>query len=551
MDEYEVEAISSAKVVRESKKHIWHYQVKWKGYPASANTWEPLTSFAGSEGLVDAFWARVELGGRDYNNMTLFKVGESFTPSRRTPKVEPRSSRSTTRETRSNKRRRSSLEAAEPETKPAKRGRVTSPVSAPVARAAAARTSRAPPASPPKLTKSISTRSIRRRKPQRSPSPDEVPPSPSVFSEAEDDEPKAAQDDDDIPMPPVPALDQIDKVPSHRMRAANPLVKMVDDFSPLDVAISAKRVKALNTSANTPVAGPSNGSPQRREPGPGRSSKETQPHVPSSILRVENGTLKTVKRTTRHEERTPDEPEIVMPPVQTVPTSNELLRLGGFDAEAADALADFEDEDAPVAPPTDSALQQNISAAKNNLFPPGTSPAFFNPMPANSRRSTIFGPLGFGSYASPSSASDSKLFSLQLDVNIALQVVLMDSNQPLPAQAGNQPIPGKFFHEHNAQKLLDTVRTGPSARVVMDEGATEEQTTLFQRFHSRLAQGEMFTMMAGSKFMAFCSSDALVHRLNLPAALLAFSNSVFAAELVIQNDAAYVDVVMSIPTNAW
>ncbi|KAJ7838249.1 hypothetical protein B0H13DRAFT_1911968 [Mycena leptocephala] len=40
------------------------------------------------------------------------------------------------------------------------------------------------------------------------------------------------------------------------------------------------------------------------------------------------------------------------------------------------------------------------------------------------------------------------------------------------------------------QRLLDTVRMmGPSARVVIEEGAMEEQTALFQRFQSRLAQG--------------------------------------------------------------
>ncbi|KAF7294842.1 Chromo domain-containing protein [Mycena indigotica] len=540
-DEFEVEAIHGAKVVRKQKKQFWEYDVKWKGYPVSQNTWEPIGSFVGSEGLVDSFWAKLDLDGRDYQNMTQFTVGEIFTPTparRGRPKLkgkgESASTSNSARETKANKRRRDSPEIAEPsssERKPTKRGRVESieeSASAPVARSSGPRT----PRGPPKLTQSISTRSTR-RKPVRSPSPnDEVPPSPSAASEGErppidaDDEPTVVEEED-VPMPPVPKTEKKEKAPSHKTRAANPLVKMVDDFATMDNGIAAKRVKAIDKSG--PTAGPSNGSQTpRRSERKGRSSAATAPNVPSSILRAEKGNLKTVQRT----QQPTDQPEEI----------DNLHELSGIDPKAADGLDDFEEDVPPPSP--EVTLQQNIAAAKNSLFPSSSTVPHPTP-PTNWRRSTIFGPLGFGSSMVPSSSCDSKTFSLKLDTNIVLPVTLLNPSESFPSQDG-QPITGQFFNPRNAQKLLDTVRTGnSSARAELGSNATPEQAAHFQRFQSRLAEGEMFTMMVGSQFMAFGSSEALVPRLNLPAALLAFSSSIYLSELVIENDVAYVEVIES------
>jgi hypothetical protein len=50
-------------------------------YPFSLhviNSWEPVESFAGSEDIVDRFWERANVGGRDYRNISLFNAGEQF-----------------------------------------------------------------------------------------------------------------------------------------------------------------------------------------------------------------------------------------------------------------------------------------------------------------------------------------------------------------------------------------------------------------------------------------------------------------------------------------
>jgi hypothetical protein len=43
-------------------------------------SWEPVESFEGSEDLINHFWERANVGGRDYRDMSVFKAGEEFLP---------------------------------------------------------------------------------------------------------------------------------------------------------------------------------------------------------------------------------------------------------------------------------------------------------------------------------------------------------------------------------------------------------------------------------------------------------------------------------------
>ncbi|PWZ00205.1 hypothetical protein BCV70DRAFT_226803 [Testicularia cyperi] len=53
-DEYEVEKIRSHRHTKGKEAWKMEYLVKWKGWPESANTWEPETNF--SEGMVNTYW---------------------------------------------------------------------------------------------------------------------------------------------------------------------------------------------------------------------------------------------------------------------------------------------------------------------------------------------------------------------------------------------------------------------------------------------------------------------------------------------------------------
>ncbi|KAJ7097853.1 hypothetical protein B0H15DRAFT_797557 [Mycena belliarum] len=606
MSEYEVESVTEARVAKKSKKIIWEYHVKWKGYSSDDNTqvldrrsfWEPVASFSGSEDILERFWARVDVGNRDIKNMTQFKLGETFfpvgAPRRKSTKMETvaptplPSAGPSTESTRASKRRRSSPLDADME-KPAKRtrGRVAESVTRSTEEP---RTPRELPRRPPAKPSTSSARSIRRSK-KRTPSPEFVPAS----EEDEDDndvlamlvDPQSAADpqkhgntvdfplNNDVPILPAEPMQAdtlpLKALPPHRARMTNPLVKMVDDFTPVEGAISVKaRLQGRNgASSETPVAGPSRSSTRTtpRKPGPGRSSAGLLTKN-NSLLTFNKGALKTVKgKFTAPDDALADEGGGLkggsgMSDITVPPTSDELLKLGGLDSTDIDRLDDFEEDvSVPLQVPentNDNLLhQQSLALAKNKLFPPGMSMAetFSNKVTSVWRRATIFGPLGLGSDIVPEMPSESKPFVLKLDATVAVPLDLMDVSQSLDAimcKESSGP-PGKFFSDINAGKLLDTVRAGgPSARAAISDIATEEQKSHFTRFHSRLNQGELFTAMVGTVFLAFCSSETpLMQRLNLPATLVALPNSIFVTQAIIEDFSAYLEVVETADTSRW
>jgi hypothetical protein len=163
--------------------------------------------------------------------------------------------------------------------------------------------------------------------------------------------------------------DQPTSLPSHRARAANPLVKRAEDldFAGMSGAISVKTRLAAHKSEMSP---PSSG--KSRKPGPGRSSSGL---IKNSLLTFQKGSLKTVKgsykrQTQRHNSvvGTADNGHIDEPMmagknvlqdeearmsdngiIQVPPTADELLGLAGLNAQHAENLSDFEEDPAPTA----------------------------------------------------------------------------------------------------------------------------------------------------------------------------------------------------------
>jgi hypothetical protein len=154
--------------------------------------------------------------------------------------------------------------------------------------------------------------------------------------------------------------DQLSNLPSHRARAANPLVKMVENpvLSAMDGAISVKTRLAGRDFIISPTPEKS------RKPGPGRSSSG---FIKNSLLTFQKGSLKTVKgRYKKQTEKPGIEMEVIgdgrnpepggeldhsegpnlfnNPTVQVAPTADELLGLAGLDAQNAENLSDFEED---------------------------------------------------------------------------------------------------------------------------------------------------------------------------------------------------------------
>jgi hypothetical protein len=147
------------------------------------------------------------------------------------------------------------------------------------------------------------------------------------------------------------------KKPSHRL--AKPLVRLIDEpYKPImggAIAVKARITgqRTLDSDVANEPQKPSDASPSRPRPGPGRLPVKNK----SSLLTFEKGTLKTVKgRYVRAERMIRDEPEVIstdpsdiVPATQSTapPEPSELLQLAGIDTNGADTLPSYEESVLP------------------------------------------------------------------------------------------------------------------------------------------------------------------------------------------------------------
>ncbi|KAF9464785.1 hypothetical protein BDZ94DRAFT_1255878 [Collybia nuda] len=483
--EYEVESIIQARVVSEGrrgkKKSAWKYRVRWRGYGADDDTWEPVESFEGSEDIIDTFWGRAHTGGRDYHNIRAFKVGEEFLPMgppRRKQKSpndvdasrEAESSKHSTivisgPENEKRKRNAPTLDISED--RPNKRAREHGPVSAlqqspppqdvakglTISERSKNKTSRLNVLDTGVATPEHSRR--KRRSSMRASSLDEIVPasdgevddtsinaelshpgdktaagldgvlrqsrsnkllgssSQAITDYALSDDENLANMEEPDPYRDAMIEDNYINIPSHRARAANPLVKMVDPPSLPNVE-KAISVKARLSKGNATLHPSASGTPPPRlgrsvrasgsRPGPGRSSTgfiaKKPPKNRSSILTAEKGTLKSMKgkyskpinpESTKSEEDDIEEDSSLWGgdqgtkagashPYLQAPTAEELLNLAGLNAQNAEALPDFE-EDPPSTIPTDQSMSQDIPVRSKELEQPSQGVTELGPLP--------------------------------------------------------------------------------------------------------------------------------------------------------------------------
>ncbi|KAF8636614.1 hypothetical protein AX17_003424 [Amanita inopinata Kibby_2008] len=317
-NEYEVESILEARVEKKrGKKLAMKFRVRWKGYTPKDDTWEPIESFEGSEGIIDRFWERANSGGRDYRDMNIFKAGEMFIPTgpprrkrkRESQATEPSTPVSSTKRTspdtdcppnvsspRANENKAYLIN--DPDEQPSKRTRKrlaendirrgTSPGSHSVSREgvnleAGRLTGSATALHKPLATLSPSVHRSHRASRRVITSPELVPPSDdegclmddgSLFSSPPEQTKEQPSDNIPVDQSPTnniksgndalqenrsmlrfsaPSSPSAMKMPSHRARLAKPLVKMVD-VPNMALMDGAISVKARLTNGPTPVS---------------------------------------------------------------------------------------------------------------------------------------------------------------------------------------------------------------------------------------------------------------------------------------------------------
>ncbi|KIM49331.1 hypothetical protein M413DRAFT_21571 [Hebeloma cylindrosporum] len=614
--EYEVESIVSAQVEPTSRskkaKLVWNYLVRWKGYTSADDTWEPIDSFNGSEHMVHAFWERANTGGRDINDMSLFKAGEKFLPvgpPRRKPKRipvettqvqdEPEKSPATPPLSKTaGKRRRTS---PEPETNPnrsvkrkrANQATVISPISSLDQREKQFRHNLAEPQSA-----SVAGRLRSRNR----------PPSPEVIPDS-DEETNGLQIGYLSPGNFTPktkgTLTHLDassslsvtnikegvKIPAHRDRQANPLVKVAEDpsLTLIEGTISTKAYAAGRVPDHpSSSTGPrSAASPQKRvKPGPGRDSAGLlKPKVKSSLLTAQKGTLKTIKgnyestkvaaTSSQKEEAAKVDADTDKTHKAIPPSGRELLQLAGLDSQTADTLPDFEDDiiqrshTSPPQIPSPQAMNlesskgirnESFKLARENLFPNKPSDDLSASLTTDWKRPpTIFGPLGLGSepITKMEQSKSSRLF-LNLDTCVSIPIVLRNASQSIPESLSLNMVsngtPGKFYGAEAALGLLGAIRAGGSSVIVdVDQDASPEDKKGFSHFSSRLQAGNLFVAVAGIQILVFCSSSntLLAQRLNTNPSLLNEPGSVLVSQVDIENYSNYADATAGADNRRW
>ncbi|KIK57728.1 hypothetical protein GYMLUDRAFT_45898 [Collybiopsis luxurians FD-317 M1] len=613
-EEYIVESVVAARV-KKGKVKAWEYRVRWKGYTEEDDTWEPVKHFEGSKHFVDSFWARASrlLGGRNVDDLSLFKTGEQFFPVG--PPLKKKKSQATITESfpvasssnqtqtskHRNKRTRNSTpdSPASPEQPSSKRVRIS-----------ANSRPETPSTSTRKSTKPVTTAAPPTRLSARKPRKE-----PSVVPPSED------EDDDEIQIiePPVASKDpprssrrstgnvgksSAVRDPADAPNTANrerPRTRMDDSFQNgvLEGAVGNKtRLSGKGKEVEPSESSTSN--IKRRKPGPGRSSEGLRKSGKNttSLLTFEKGQPKTVKvkfvsseakREEKVAESTEDVPMAVddsplfppSPPAEP-PTASELLQLASRGGDNGEDLENFEEGEnvheptpepepttAPAVDGSSSLIQRSLSLAKESLFPSAWSPAAL--VPSAWKRPTIFGPLGLASdsRSSPgvttttgtnSDEAQISPFTIILDVSSKLPVVLTavsSTDAPILEKAVrnvSRGPPGKFYSNEAALAMLDTLRTGGgSAKVITAPNALESETRDFEKFRERLGNNELFVFMAGIDLLVFCSSNSslIAQRLNLPASLLSEPDSVLVGRVNIANHTAYANAALQVDSVPW
>ncbi|KAF7969897.1 hypothetical protein HWV62_25631 [Athelia sp. TMB] len=619
---------------KQKQKTGWQYRVKWKGYGPEENTWEPAESFEGSADVLARFWERVNTDGRDIGNLEVFKPNEVFRPSG-PPRRGKRQKLSSADEPENNSTNISQLEEAPLDTARPDKKRPGSPTEVGAEEPLAKRKRGRPPAQATSSSVSA-TRPKRGGRPAHTAGEESIsakpastrmrkkPPSKQEKQDhrISDDEiilasPSPSPPSANLPVGPTFSAPREDNgfedalfgspkaksLPSHRARAAKPLVRAANEPIALDNGTRTK--KRLINNSNTNEA--SSSTPARRAP----KSR-------ASVLTATKTGLKTVKgkyvmnggpASALEQGDMGDtfgvgddtmEVDAVLAldtsPVR-VPTAQELLESAGLDPANVEDLADFEDDlpsaipsvvPAAIASVENLVANPNVAKAASALFPaqPSSSvfsfksfsrPSIFDRLcvyrflPASISHSLhSFGSLG-GSGSSASIASTlpaTPAFSLSLDSAAVVPIYLRD----IFAETGMSSLssivttlpkgpPGKFYRGDTASAMVDCLAPGgSSARVEVNENVDAEQKRHFERFRSRLEDGELvrlstnfsdqkltvaqFICLSGDEVLAFWSSSnaGFGEKLRAPENLVGLPAIIIISRVTIEDLSSYADV---------
>ena len=392
----------------------------------------------GSEDIVQRFWERADSGGRDINDLSLFKDGDLFLPlgpprmypvttlgfgdnfiatgrkikrkslvnlSSPSPAADQTPSRpegsTQVEKQNSTKRRRSSFDKKGGDDYPAKRPREHEDLSERTLESVASPTIPTKKSLPTKLNGKPQTFKVamtpsasyrKNKRPHRSPSIEVIPDSDEE-TEGGIRRGNAVSDiqwstsrnhhnserlDDSVHTPSFTS-----KLPSHRMRVEMPLVKMMDDpnLSTIDGAIPTK-MRVLEKKSTSLVTAEERGrsTSGRSKPGPGRSSSNFISKPNASLLPFDKSSIKTTKGTSV--ERANGSQDITQDTLETERNDSPLPEIPGNvvtpSGEELLKLAGLDPDAAETLPDFEEEMdteQAPPSAAQSTLPPDNLQPS--------------------------------------------------------------------------------------------------------------------------------------------------------------------------------
>ncbi|TBU65827.1 hypothetical protein BD310DRAFT_1034097 [Dichomitus squalens] len=421
---------------------------------------------------------------------------------------------------------------------------------------------------------------------------------PSLLSPDPSSVPEALPESQTTPPSPPPA---------HRLRAANPRVKIADDphltevNGPEAIAVKARFMKRAANGRDKSSDNNHSAFVSGSKAGPGRSSSGLFPE--NSRLTVQKGVLTSVKPKKTRKAIAEEVPAVeqngspafdsaeatempglgqldVQPEPESTPTGQELLEAAGMNDKAVEDLPDFEDAGGDGEPPSAPEAQNEVIEVESprafespSAAQAGETAALqAKPLTFTSRvsmwgQSTIFGPLTLGftgraqsetGAADPSAEAKRYNFYLNLDPAVSVPITLKDVQASqtfldgLDSTARNPT--GKFYKDSHAIALVGTLKAKRSyARVVPGDASTDEQKKHFERFITRLRAGELFIQMNRAETLVMCASENAIlgQRLGIPAQLLGLGDTAIVAHVDVENYSQYAEAAVHADTARW
>ncbi|KAF4614526.1 hypothetical protein D9613_003124 [Agrocybe pediades] len=603
-DEYEVESIVEARVAAASRaknpKLVWKYLVRWKGYGPEDDTLEPPESFAESPHIVRDFWERASTGGRDINDMSLFKPGDRFFP------VGPPKRR----------KRKSQGDAEQPTPSASEEQHVE------------------PPPEPVKAPESANTRSSEKRRRSISDVQEKSERQSKRLRSAKSREDLGSSAQTHVQVEPGESIStskQSAKTPSrastrkHKQWLKSPSPEVIPDSDeerqkPVSVGVEhdqpvsgnlrKRRRSSLPQQESTSTRGQAHDNFNSNESAVRETTRETRsrnaPAKRASRPDSANTRSKDAGASSNANTKRAKPAESPSPPAKkgstkrvrgkkslqtqkaSLPIANDIIEVLSdsddqrqqepaavperrpVDAPLGDTFSGAAQQDVPQVPEQtvsrsadeDQAKQvyeKSFALVKEKLFPSSNSIDLQETFTkdASWTRPTIFGPLGFGSANSitpRAQPSRSQLFlTLDTCVVIPLSISRTELHGHFP-HVGKNETPGKFYKTEVGLGLIETVRpSGASGTVDIAEDATDDDKHHFSRFSSRLQTGELFVTSSGPGILMFCSTTRtpISQKLGVPSDSPNEAPKVFATQVQIHDYTGYANAAVNADATRW